>query len=66
MIRDRQWRRWMLERKKKRAAHYWYMSDGDPRRIGMAARTPMSCSCYMCGNPRKYRGGLTMQERRAL
>jgi hypothetical protein len=23
-----------------------------------------SCSCYMCGNPRKYFGEPTMQERR--
>lgn len=24
------------------------------------------CSCYMCGNPRKYEGALTLQERRLL
>lgn len=23
------------------------------------------CSCYMCGNPRRYDGGPTMQERKA-
>ncbi len=23
------------------------------------------CSCWMCGNPRKFNGGETMQERRA-
>ncbi len=25
-----------------------------------------SCSCYMCGNPRKHFGELTVQERRAV
>ena len=24
------------------------------------------CSCYMCGNPRKHFGELTVQERRAV
>lgn len=32
--------------------------------------TPKACSCYMCGNPRKYGGNcveaLTLQERKAL
>lgn len=25
-----------------------------------------SCSCFMCGNPRKYRNEITMQERKFL
>lgn len=25
-----------------------------------------ACSCWMCGNPRKWHGELTMQERRFL
>ena len=32
---------------------------------GRAVKTPTPCSCPMCGNPRKFFGELTMQERRA-
>lgn len=28
------------------------------------AETPAVCSCWMCGNPRKHFGALTIQERR--
>ena len=31
-----------------------------------ARRTPASCSCWMCGNPRKWFGERTVQERRAM
>jgi hypothetical protein len=40
-----------------------------PKRIGKMSHTPHSCSCRMCGNPRKYEKGkakLTMQEQRKL
>lgn len=45
----------------------------DDRAIGRYANHGLQiCSCYMCGNPRRYNGGdyrgngrLTMQERRA-
>jgi hypothetical protein len=30
------------------------------------AETPAICSCWMCGNPRKYFGERTVQERRAI
>jgi len=39
----------------------------DTRRVGIAGTTGTPCSCWMCGNPRKYGKGeerLTMQERR--
>lgn len=47
---------------KKNFSHWFgeYMSD---RRIGMFAKTPKMCSCFMCGNQRKHNGP-TMQERR--
>ena len=52
--------------------HQWLREDDDPEMIvckRAAARQP--CSCYMCGNPRKYAYGkkgeeLTMQEKRSL
>lgn len=28
--------------------------DGQEEKLGMFAETPKSCSCYMCGNPRKH------------
>ena len=31
-----------------------------------AYHTPASCSCPMCGNPRKWFGERTVQERRAM
>ena len=38
-----------------------------PFRLGFTANTPHPCSCYGCGNPRRYGNGdrLTPQERRA-
>ena len=36
------------------------------RRVGMYSKTPKICSCFMCGNPRRFRGELTLQERRAM
>jgi len=36
----------------------------DPRVVGIAASTHcVGCSCYMCGNPRKYFGEITIQEK---
>jgi hypothetical protein len=32
--------------------------------VRMLANTPVTCSCWMCGNPRKYRGERTQQELR--
>lgn len=54
--RGRAYRRHHMRRlKKKRLA--W---NGDIRQY----RTPCMCSCYMCGNPRKHFGELTIQERK--
>jgi hypothetical protein len=41
----------------------------NPRMIGKVAHTPHSCSCYMCGNPRRHRKGsgrLTIQEQKVV
>lgn len=35
-----------------------------PGVLGAALRTPAVCSCEGCGNPRKWFGELTVQERR--
>ena len=36
----------------------------DPRRIGQMSRARKLCSCWMCGNPRKYFNQPTLRERR--
>lgn len=35
------------------------------RAIGIAIDTPKPCSCWMCGNPRRYFGERSLQELRA-
>jgi len=37
-----------------------------PHRVGMYSKTPNICSCFMCGNPRRFRGESTIQERRGM
>jgi len=46
--------------------YFMFQDEFSPRRVGMYARTPKVCSCYMCGNPRRHLGSPTLQERRAL
>ena len=37
-----------------------------PSRIGMLAHSPALCSCYACGNPRKYFGERHISELRVI
>jgi hypothetical protein len=37
----------------------------NPKELAKTISTPTPCSCWMCGNHRKFHG-LTMQERRML
>lgn len=41
---------------------YWSWDDKDPRRLGMLLHTPRMCSCWMCGNERKYFKNRTLEE----
>lgn len=36
----------------------------DPRASGELAHCRTPCSCWMCGNPRRHLGSLTIQEQR--
>lgn len=36
------------------------------RHLGILSRTAQLCSCYMCGNPRRYWKEMTMAERRLV
>jgi hypothetical protein len=42
----------------KRARRFYSGLDNlaDPRRYGMVLHTPALCSCWMCGNSRRYTG----------
>ena len=56
-------RRHHRERLKNKRKHHWGRNLTDEERAG-AVDTPTPCSCYMCGNPRRYFNELTIQERR--
>ena len=59
-------RRHHLRRLKKKRSLYWgTQTVGDSRLIGKCSKTPCICSCWMCGNQRKYHG-LLFQELKAL
>ncbi|MFZ6642382.1 hypothetical protein ACO0LL_21845 [Undibacterium sp. TC4M20W] len=59
-------RRHHAARLKKKRQYYFYSwkEKLSALRLGMVLHTPTTCSCYMCGNPRKYFKERTMQERR--
>ena len=65
MERNRAYRRRQVTRWKERVADYYHGThQGDPRRIGQMSSTRAPCSCWMCGNPRRYFDDITLQERR--
>ena len=61
-MRSRAYRRYQLERLKKRVAKYYggYAAN-NPRHLGRLAATRTPCSCWMCRNPRRN-GYVTLQE----
>jgi hypothetical protein len=67
MARTRDFRRYQYEIRKLRVRRRlrWWGMDETPFWLGRYANTPKPCSCWMCGNPRKF-GQLTRQELRAL
>jgi hypothetical protein len=59
-------RRHHEERIKHRVQKYYAgVHRGDPRRIGLIAHSRQLCSCFMCGNPRKWLDEPTRQEQLA-
>jgi hypothetical protein len=59
-------RRHHIERLKKKRRKYWSWGENkSDRAIGMLVHTPKTCSCHMCGNPRKYWKEKTIQEKKA-
>lgn len=49
--------------KRVRAKYRWGAANITPRILGMVVNTPCPCSCYLCGNARKFQGR-TIQEKR--
>jgi hypothetical protein len=70
-MRGRAYRRHQLQRVKRLVRGYYGAAPcpegirADPRRLGRLARTRTPCSCWMCGNPRRYWRELTLQEQRS-
>jgi hypothetical protein len=52
-----------VERAKRSLAHTALYKR--PEAAPWFAKNRKKCSCWMCGNPRRYFGELTMQERKA-
>jgi len=61
-------RRHHVQRLKRARAGYWGRDRTlSPRQLGIAVGTSTPCSCWMCGNPRRFLtgdlpNGLTVQE----
>lgn len=53
---DRALRRHHRQRMKNNRKKYWtvFPHEESPKRLGIITTTPCICSCWMCGNPRKY------------
>ena len=59
----------MKDRACKVQARWWNTHHTNPdldEASGRLANDIKCCSCYMCGNPRKWFNELTLQERKAL
>lgn len=57
-------RRHHLERLRKSRQHHWGRNLSG-RELGKAIHTPCLCSCFLCGNTRRW-NGKTIQERRQM
>jgi sensor c-di-GMP phosphodiesterase-like protein len=58
-IRRRHQERMILKRKSRVDMGRWHVKS-----LGYLAKNNTVCSCWMCGNPRKYFGEVTVQERK--
>jgi hypothetical protein len=66
-IQQRSVRRHHNERLKKKRLSYWGgVAQSDDRRLGILLHTPHPCTCWMCGNPRKFNKEITVQELKHL
>ncbi len=61
--RNRATNRHHAERIKNKVKNYRNVFKGSETSIGKISNSKAICSCYMCGNPRKFDGELTVQEK---
>ena len=52
--------------KKVRSFHWGRDIRQDAKELGKVIDTPTPCSCWMCGNPRRYFSEATLHERCAI
>lgn len=70
LMKSRSLRRHHAERIKQRIrkqrihCYSWLSNLDDPRQVGRLAHTRKPCSCWMCGNPRRYFNEPTWREKR--
>ncbi len=63
-MRGRAFRRCTADRSKRQAQSILvaWGKPTTPRNLGLVGSTRRPCSCWMCGNPRRYYGEPTRQE----
>lgn len=69
VVASRSRRRHDLSRLRRARRFYWgrdLAHNAHRKMLGKALHTPTPCSCWMCGNPRRFAGERTYQERRFL
>lgn len=70
MSRSKQFRLHQISRIKHQRQHYWHSIDlyfgTSQKYVSMTVITPCRCSCFMCGNPRKWFHKITVHEKRHL
>jgi len=59
-------RRFVYQKRKKSVLKNFNWLHDDSKRIGVLANTPKVCSCFMCGNPRKFWKKITLQEEKSI
>ncbi len=58
-------RRHHRNRLKRKRKYYWGGTIEENAKSHLLIDTPKACSCFMCGNPRKYFNAATLQELQA-
>ena len=56
----------LISKRRKYELYHAYSEDRLNNMSGSLANSATSCSCWMCGNPRKYFNHITLRESEAL
>ncbi|MEM6343146.1 MAG: hypothetical protein AAF927_04675 [Bacteroidota bacterium] len=63
--RRRALRRHHRDRLKQKRKHYWGGDLAENSKSHLLINTPKPCSCFMCGNPRKFAKAPSLQEQKS-